>query len=216
MISDGRMTKIARPAKVYEPDTRLIVLYRSGNKYYVQGERCTTRPFRWCSVYLIIDDLLLKSSGSVLGVYLKTDEDAALHTVYGEVQLHRMENGIVVWQRTDAPWQESLPANAKRCKSSYDYHFDTPVRINCKGSEYRIAEQTVEPHATARAWYAYPMAAVTLVALDLPTYILYHIPHAIVFPFSAVQQQQTQVTGTPAPPLHYSARAARSIADSDG
>ena len=216
MISHGNMTKIARPAEVYKNDSYKVTLYRAGSKYYVQGERCTTLPFRFCSWYTMLDDLTLARSHSVLGQYLKTDSDVEYRTVYGEVQLCHSEDGQMVWKRIDSPWLETLPAKAKRYKSSYGYCFDNPVRINCKGSEFRIAEQTVAPHANERAWYAYPMAAVTLVALDLPTYILYHIPHAIVFPFSAVQQQQTQVAGTPAPPLHYSARAVRSTADSDG
>lgn len=188
LMSCGKKTKIPVTAALGEPELKGVPLFRAGGKVYVAGQRCKTRPFRQRLVYSILDDLSLSSCND-FAPCLAHAPYAARCCVYGEVQQTPTEDGRVVWQRTEAPWQESLPAGATPYASALAYRLTHPVRVNGSSCRYWAAEQTLAPRATAAAWYAYPMALFTFAVLDAPTYLLYHSPYVLTYPFSVVQQQ---------------------------
>lgn len=188
MIGAGRKSKIPCTAKLYQPLSEECMLYSANGKVFVQGKRCTVYPFRQSRIYSILDDLALSRCNG-FEPSLTVADSAVRNIVYGEVVQVRAEDGRTVWKRNSTPWLDALPAGAAAYESPLAYCFTNPVCVNDHHCWCRGAEQTVAPHATAAAWYAYPLAALAFVALDAPTYLLYHTPHMLFFPFSAVQQQ---------------------------
>lgn len=138
-----------------------LLLYRAGNKTYVRGIRSRT---------------MLKSSG-----YLQDESpfseinirerhfpvhEVAQQNVYREVKSRRSPNGTRIWEKTDSPWLDTLPDNARPFRSS-----DT-ILGSYNSNRYMAgavdAEETRPMRTTAKALYYYPLAAVTFTAVDVP------------------------------------------------
>ena len=136
-----------------------LLLYRAGNKTYVRGIRSRT---------------MLKSSG-----YLKDHSpfseihirerhfpvhEVAQQNVYREIKSRRHPNGARRWEKTDSPWLDTLPDNARPFRSS-----DTILSsYNGYMAGAVDAEETRPMRTTAKALYYYPLAAVTFTAVDVP------------------------------------------------
>lgn len=199
--SEGRVVVIEKPEKGRNNVNLSDVptLYQADGKVYVAGTRRVVKPYyrRW--YWSVNDEFLLTSRRSTLKQHLQfADESAACH-VYGEVKLQRQDDGTSAWVRTDDAWREQLPQGARPYASGHPYCYSSLCFADGTPDIWATsAEQEETPHSGAHALYAYPLAALAWLACDAPTYLLFHIPHAIVYPFAAVQQQVPSVP-TPIP-----------------
>ncbi len=89
-------------------------------------------------------------------------------TGYGEITLHQGKN-FTYWKRTSRPWLSQKPAGAVpyhnktvRCVDP-----DMPLHTNAGQDSHRVIK-AMPPQATAHALYAYPLSALSLVAVDIP------------------------------------------------
>ena len=198
---EGRVVVIEKPEKGRNNVNLSDVptLYQADGKVYVAGTRRVVKPYyrRW--YWSVNDEFLLSSRRSTLKQHLQfADESAACH-VYGEVKLQRQDDGTAAWVRTDNAWREQLPQGARPYASGHPYCYSSLCFADGSPDIWATsAEQEETPHSGAHALYAYPLAALAWLACDAPTYLLFHIPHAIVYPFAAVQQQVPSVP-TPIP-----------------
>ncbi len=191
--SEGRVVVIEeKPEKggnnVNLPD--VPTLYQTDGKVYVAGIRRVVKPYyrRW--YWGVNDEFLLTSRRSELKQHLQFADASAACRVYGEVKLQRLKDGTTAWVRTADAWVEQLPQGARPYESAHPYCYRSLCFVDGSPDIWAAsAEQEEAPHSGAHALYAYPLAALAWVACDAPTYALFHIPHAIVYPFAAVQQQ---------------------------
>lgn len=199
--SEGRVVVIEKPEKGRNNVNLSDVptLYQADGKVYVAGTRRVVQPYyrRW--YWSVNDEFLLSSRRSTLKQHLQFAAESAACHVYGEVKLQRQDDGTSAWVRTDDAWREQLPQGARPYVSGHPYCYSSLCFADGTPDIWATsAEQEETPHSGAHALYAYPLAALAWLACDAPTYLLFHIPHAIVYPFAAVQQQVPSVP-TPIP-----------------
>lgn len=133
------------------------VVYRVADRYYVQGVQA---EFEHHSPLLIEN---IKDSG---GGYRR------IPGTEGAVLYHEMEQGDSghYYLAEHASWQTDLPGKAARIIFS-------PSTVLPVGA---CVEQS---HTTARALYAYPLAAVAFVGVDVPGALLYTAWGILMIPY---------------------------------
>lgn len=133
------------------------IFYKAGSKTYVRGIRSRTRAKS--SRY--IEDYILQTKIHEQHIPVS---DAEQKSVYCEVKSQKSPNGRRYWEKTDSPWINSLPDNARPFRSSdYLQGFNSYTVAGVLNSEETRPLQT-----TAKALYYYPLAAGTFVAVDVP------------------------------------------------
>ena len=136
-----------------------VLFYRVGDKTYVRGIRCRTiaTSSRYIHNHLPFSDV------SIWEQHIPVSE-AEQTTVYCEVKSQRLPNGDRSWQKTDSPWIDSLPNNARPFLSS-------DVLLGFYHGKLFMGVEAVETRpmrTTGKALLYYPLAAGTFVAVDVP------------------------------------------------
>ena len=136
-----------------------VLFYRVDGKTYVRGIRSRTmaKSTRYAEDYLPFSEIRIREEHFAI-------DDATQKSVYGEVKLQRFPNGRRYWEKTDSPWLDSLPDNARSFRSSDNLlGFESGKVVGVVDSE-----ETRPMRATSKALYYYPLAAVTFTAVDVP------------------------------------------------
>lgn len=95
-------------------------------------------------------------------------EGSSPRTGYGEITLRQGEHGTY-WQRTGSPWLSQKPAGAVPYLNKTGYCSDREMTLYTDAEMNSICVINAEsPQATAHALYAYPLSALSLVAVDIP------------------------------------------------
>lgn len=90
-------------------------------------------------------------------------------TVYGEITVQKNEQGITTWARKDTPWLTQKPGGAVPVKANYFYHQGPDMPLYNRTGEHKETVIEAEPaHASLHALYAYPLAGLSLLAVDIP------------------------------------------------
>ena len=139
------------------------IFYKAGSKTYVRGIRSRTRAKS--SRY--IEDYILQTKIHEQHIPVS---DAEQKSVYCEVKSQKSPNGRRYWEKTDSPWINSLPDNARPFRSSdYLQGFNSYTVFGVvKVAGVLNSEETRPLQTTAKALYYYPLAAGTFVAVDVP------------------------------------------------
>ena len=95
-------------------------------------------------------------------------------TVYGEIVTEKDKHGITYWERNDTPWLTKKPEGAKPIKLKRAYHRGANMTLyyGPLHSHNRIVAEPEPAHATIHALYAYPLAALSLIAVDIPVTVV--------------------------------------------
>lgn len=136
--------------------TKSVQLWKVEDKLYVEAERV---PFR------------LRESSVLSTINHNSDTEYYIAPgtprtrVYGEVELHHdcCEDCGLSWKRKNTPWLTEIPAGAVKFRH---YRPARKTRLPLLKEEEALADEA--PHATPRALYAYPLAAASLLAFDIP------------------------------------------------
>ena len=91
-------------------------------------------------------------------------------TVYGEIITEKGRDGIIHWARTCTPWLTEEPKGAQSVNSEYFRHQGPDMTLYTDSSLHSKTVIEPEPaHSTIHALYAYPLSALSLIAVDIPT-----------------------------------------------
>lgn len=137
-----------------------LLLYEAEGKTYLRGirSRTTARSSAYIENHLpFADNRIREEHLPVAG--------AEQQSVYCGVQLQRASHNVRHWEKTDSPWLDSLPSNARPFRSSdhlSGFYSGSPVVGAVKSVE------TQPMRATGKALLYYPLAAGTFVAVDVP------------------------------------------------
>ena len=145
------------PKDTEHPEGALF--YKAGSKTYVRGIRSRTiaRSSRYTEDYIPFSERRIREEHFAIA-------DAEQTNVYCEVKSQQSPNGRRYWQKTDSPWLDSLPENAR------PFHSSDTLRGFNSGKVVGVvdSEETSPMHTTAKALYYYPLAAITFTAVDVP------------------------------------------------
>jgi len=155
--------------------TDSVQLWKAGDKIYAEAERV---PFR------------LRESSVLSTIKHSSDTEYYIAPgtprtrVYGEVELHHdcCEDCGRSCKRKNTPWLTEKPRGAVKYRHYRPSH---KARLPLMKDVEALADEA--PHATPRALYAYPLAAATLVAFDIPVTLATNagmfIGELIILPF---------------------------------
>lgn len=133
--------------------------WKVGNTMYVEAplHNYETRQSR-----------IISKLGKGVGTHHYPTQALPTKTGYGEITLHESEN-ITYWKRTSRPWLFEKPAGAVPYlnKTGRCVDPDMPLCTDEK-QDSRLVIKAEPPQATAHALWAYPLSALSLVAVDIP------------------------------------------------
>lgn len=145
---------------VFIPSHNERRFYRAGTKTYIEGTRTATIPYTPTYASDII------GLNTPIRERHKPKPGAEQKTVYAEVELQN-EQGRPTWHRKEkqGPWLEKLPERARLIRTDSYLSFEDFYQ----GKNFPELDVPTRPmEATATAWYNYPLAAATFVAVDVP------------------------------------------------
>ncbi len=139
--------------------TDSVQLWKAGDKVYVEAVRA---PFR------LRESSMMSSINDASDTEYYIAPGTPRTRVYGEVELHHdcCKDCGHSWKRKNTPWLSEKPVGAVKFRH---YRPARKARLHLMKGEEALADEA--PHATARALYAYPLAAVCLAGFDIPVTI---------------------------------------------
>lgn len=140
-------------------EERECKFWKAGNTLYVEAtlHNYYTRQSR-----------IISAMGKGMGTHHYPTQAVPTKTVYGEITLHQGKD-FTYWKRTSRPWLSQKPAGVVPYlnKTGRCVDPDMPLHTGAKQDSIRVI-MAVPPQATAHALYAYPLSALSLVAVDIP------------------------------------------------